>query len=85
MQSSSTLIENIRAYPRSKKISQLIKDSENIFAYWKIQRRKEAEERTKEEKRGVGKQVCSRYNLGSGRQHNPSKQNCYVNKNISFP
>ena len=27
--------QNIRAYPRSKKKSELIKDSENIFAYWK--------------------------------------------------
>ena len=85
MQSSSTLIENISVYPRSKKISEFIKDSENIFAYWKIQRRKEAKERTKEEKRGVGKQACSRYSLGSGKQDNLSKQNCYLNQNISFP
>ena len=38
-------------------------------------------------KRGVGKQVKFVANTveGSGRQHNPSKQNCYINKNISFP
>ena len=27
--------QNIRAYPRSKKKIELIKDSQNIFAYWK--------------------------------------------------
>ena len=27
--------QNIRAYPRSEKKFELIKDSQNIFAYWK--------------------------------------------------
>ena len=68
MQSSCTHInQNITAYPRSEKKIELIKDSQNIFF------------RTE---RGVGKQVRFVPNTGegSGRQHNPSKQNCYINK-----
>ena len=34
--------QNIRAYPRSKKKIELIKDSQNIFAYWKESQQSEA-------------------------------------------
>ena len=34
--------QNIRGYPRSKKESELIKDSQNIFAYWKESEQSEA-------------------------------------------
>ena len=34
--------QNIRAYPRSKKKSELIKDSQDIFSYWKESEQSEA-------------------------------------------
>ena len=69
--------QNIRAYPRSEKKFELIKDSQNTFAYWKESEQSEAL---------TNKLGLFQIQLGgSGRQHNPSEQNCYINKEISFP
>ena len=34
--------QNVRAYPRSEKKNELIKDSQNIFTYWKESEQSEA-------------------------------------------
>ena len=79
MQSSCTLIKISGLTLEMKKKIELIKDSQNIFEYWKESEQSEMLVNKlglfKIQLRGLGGAACKQN----------CKQNCYINKNISFP